>query len=362
MYNFDSVFTPDSSQKDVFTEISKETPTIDRLKIWPDELETSIRNTVGTFRGHQSRSASIIIDAMHTFRREYADEGAALTAGIDTLAAFEKIHQRLETDDLPTYEAQFKKMLDRTVTRGVVAFYSNLTEQERQIDSSIHELNGSLAKVDYGSGSIIKLIAERTRDGEINDFRQQIQACIPNTGDNSPEELERAFGRIKLLIERFDNDPGWMRRVIDVRRWREFSAEQIDADGEQVDYYTDSSGKSGGQKAKLAYTILASAIAYQYGLQDSLARQKSFRFVVIDEAFSKLDDDNARFAMQLFDQLGLQLLVVTPMQQLHIIENYVQTYHLTVNNAEGNQSRLFNLSHAEYVERRREFLVEGQTS
>jgi uncharacterized protein YPO0396 len=299
---------------------------------------------------------------MHTFRRDYADEGAALTADIAALEAFEQIHQRLAIDDLPKYEDRFKDMLDRTVSRGVMAFYSSLTEQERQIERSIDELNTSLAKVDYGSGSTIKLVAERTRDAEINEFRRQIEACIPDAGDNSREELERAFGRIKRLIERFDNDPGWMRRVIDVRRWREFSAEQLDADGRQVDYYTDSSGKSGGQKAKLAYTILASAIAYQYGLQDSLAQQNSFRFVVIDEAFSKLDDDNARFAMQLFDQLGLQLLVVTPMQQLHIIENYVQTYHLVVNNAEGNYSRLFNLSQAEYVERQREFLAEGQTS
>jgi uncharacterized protein YPO0396 len=53
-----------------------------------------------------------------------------------------------------------------------------------------------------------------------------------------------------------------MRRVIDVRRWRVFAAEQRDTtEGRQVDYYSDSSGKSGGQKAKLAYTILASAIA-----------------------------------------------------------------------------------------------------
>lgn len=348
--------------QDVFTEIDKEPLTIERLKIRALELETAIRNRVGGFRGHQNRSQTVILDAMHTFRRDYADEGVALTADIVSLEAFERIHRRLETDDLPQHEERFKAMLDRTVTRGVMTFYSNLTEQERRIERSIHELNTSLAKVDYGSGSTIRLIAERTRDPEIKEFQQKLKECVPDAGDNSREELERAFVRIKSLIERFNDDPGWMRRVIDVRRWREFSAEQVDADGRQVDYYTDSSGKSGGQKAKLAYTILASAIAYQYGLQDSLALQKSFRFVVIDEAFSKLDDDNARFAMQLFDQLGLQLLVVTPMQQLHIIENYVQTYHLTVNNAEGNRSQLFNLSHAEYVERRREFLAQAQVS
>ena len=81
---------------------------------------------------------------------------------------------------------------------------------------------------------------------------------------------------------------------------------------------------------------------------------RSFHFVVIDEAFSKLDDENARYAMQLFDKLGLQLLVVTPMQQLQIIEKYVKVFHYVVNNEEGNYSQVINLTDEEYRTRRRE--------
>ncbi|MFZ4827128.1 MAG: SbcC/MukB-like Walker B domain-containing protein, partial [Phototrophicaceae bacterium] len=81
---------------------------------------------------------------------------------------------------------------------------------------------------------------------------------------------------------------------------------------------------------------------------------RSFRFVVIDEAFSKLDDENARYAMQLFEKLGLQLLVVTPMQQLQIIEKYVKVFHYVVNNEEGNDSQVINLTDEEYRSRKRE--------
>ncbi len=345
---------------EVLAEVDREPLTIDALDRRPQELEVSIQRSINSFRGIQNGHQATILDAMNAFKREYPDEGVSLTADIVALPAFEAIHERLATDDLPKYEERFKQMLDRTVTRGIMAFYSNLTEQEREIDRSIAELNGSLAQVDYGGGSIIRLLAERSPDTEISEFQRELKACIPDAGDDSPEELERAYNRIKDLIERFDNDPNWMRRVIDVRRWRVFAAEQINTEGQQVDYYSDSSGKSGGQKAKLAYTILASAIAYQYGLQDTTAGDRSFRLVVIDEAFSKLDDDNARFAMKLFDQLGLQLLVVTPMQQLHIIEDFVHAYHVVVNNDTGSYSRLFNLTQAEYRERRREFQAQGQ--
>ncbi len=345
---------------EVLEEIDKSPLTIESLNNRVNELEVSIQGSINTFKGYQTRFQATILDAMNTFRREYPDEGAALTADMAALVAFEQLHARLENDDLPSYEDRFKQMLDRTVTRGIQVFVSHLTEQEREIDRSINELNDSLAQVDYGGGSIIRLIAENTTDPEIQDFRRELRACIPNVGDNSQEELDRAYNRIKALIQHLDDDPNWMRRVIDVRRWRVFAAEQLDASGRQVDYYSDSSGKSGGQKAKLAYTILASAIAHQYGLQDALPSDRTFRFVVIDEAFSKLDDDNARFAMKLFEQLGLQLLVVTPMQQLRVIENYVRAYHVVVNNPEGSCSRLYNLTQAEYRQRRREFQAQVQ--
>lgn len=339
----------------VIGEIDKEPLQIENLDSRAHELEASVQGSIANFRGYQNQFQMAILDAMNTFRREYPDEAVSLTADIASLEAFEGIYARLANDDLPQYEERFKELLDRKVVHGLRVFHASLGEQERAIERSIEELNESLAQVDYGGGSVIQLIAERTPDPEINDFRRTLSACIPDMGDSSQEELERAYNQIEALIERFDADPGWMRRVIDVRRWRIFAAEQIDSNGNQVDYYSDSSGKSGGQKAKLAYTILASAIAYQYGLQDPISNDRSFRLVVIDEAFSKLDEDNARFAMQLFDQLGLQLLVVTPMQQLHVIEDYVKAYHLVVNNDEGSCSQLYNLTEAEYRERRREW-------
>jgi len=346
--------------KDVLEEIDREPLTINELDRRPQELEVTIQRSINSFRGIQNGHQATILDAMNAFKREYVDEGASLTADIQALPAYEAIHERLATDDLPKHEERFKNLLDRKISLSIQQFSAQLETQERNIERSIDELNDSLAQVDYGGGSIIRLIAERSTDHEISDFRQQLKACIPDAGDDSPEELERAYNRIKDLIERFDNDPNWMRRVIDVRRWRVFAAEQIDTEGRQVDYYSDSSGKSGGQKAKLAYTILASAVAYQYGLQDAAAGNRSFRLVVIDEAFSKLDDDNARYAMKLFQQLGLQLLVVTPMQQLHVIEDFVQAYHVVFNSDEGNCSRLFNLTQAEYRESRREFQMQGQ--
>jgi uncharacterized protein YPO0396 len=59
-------------------------------------------------------------------------------------------------------------------------------------------------------------------------------------------------------------------RVTDVRRWFDFLAAVLDHQtGRAVSLYQDSSGRSGGEKAKLAFTILVAAIAYQYDLDST---------------------------------------------------------------------------------------------
>ena len=71
----------------------------------------------------------------------------------------------------------------------------------------------------------------------------------------------------------------WTNIVTDVRNWLDFSASELYRENDtQKNYYSDSSGKSGGQKAKLAYTILASAIAYQYGLDQESGTRTHFPF------------------------------------------------------------------------------------
>ncbi len=133
-----------------------------------------------------------------------------------------------------------------------------------------------------------------------------------------------------------------------MRYWFVFAAsERWREDHSEHEHYSDSGGKSGGQKEKLAYTILAASLAYQFGLEWGAVRSRSFRFVVIDEAFGRGSDESAQYGLRLFAQLNLQLLIVTPLQKIHIIEPFVASVGF-VHNEEGRTSKLRNLSIEEY--------------
>jgi uncharacterized protein YPO0396 len=197
----------------------------------------------------------------------------------------------------------------------------------------------------------------------VREFRADLRACTDNVvgGSAADQYSEEKFLQVKRIIDRFkgrdgsaDQDRSWTRRVTDVRQWFVFSAsERWRSNDTEYENYTDSAGKSGGQKEKLAYTILAASLAYQFKLDWGASRSKAFRFVVIDEAFSRGSELSTRYALSLFTRLGLQLLIVTPLQKIHVIEPHVSAVGF-VDNLNGNYSRLQCLTIAEHQRRRHE--------
>ena len=101
----------------------------------------------------------------------------------------------------------------------------------------------------------------------------------------------------------------------------------------------------------MAYTILAASLAYQFGLEWGVEKSKDFRFAVIDEAFGRGSDQSTRYALELFAKLGLQLLIITPLQKVHVIEPYVSSIGY-VDNPDGSASRVHTLTVEEFRERR----------
>ena len=125
-------------------------------------------------------------------------------------------------------------------------------------------------------GRYIELVAERTVNPKCRTSAAELRAATDDTLSADDDHYsEQRFLDVQRIIERFrgrdghaDADRSWTRRVTDVRNWFTFSASERDREtDEEWEHYRDSDGKSGGQKEKLAYTILAASLAYQFGLE-----------------------------------------------------------------------------------------------
>jgi uncharacterized protein YPO0396 len=264
---------------------------------------------------------------------------------------------RLLADDLPRFEQQFKNLLNENTIREVANFQSQLNRERETIRERIEIINGSLRGIDYNPGRYMQLEATPSADSEIRDFLTDLRACTEGTLAGAATEAysEAKFVQVKQIIERFrgrdgsvEADRRWTAKVTDVRQWYTFSAcERWREDDKEFEHHTDTGGKSGGQKEKLAYTVLAASLAYQFGLEADVARTRSFRFVVIDEAFGRGSDESARYGLELFSKLDLQLLIVTPLQKIHVIEPFISSVGF-VHNEGGKISMLRNLTIEEY--------------
>lgn len=321
------------------------------------ELRDWLTNAIDAEDKKIARLRDKIIQAMQDYCNVYPLETNEVDVSIQAAEEYRTMLNTLQADNLPRYEAHFKELLNENTIREVANFQSQLARERQTINERIDRINQSLAQIDYNPGRYIVLEVQGTTDPEIREFQLELRRCTEGTLTGSDDDTysETKFLQVKTVIERFRGREGtaeldrrWTRKVTDVRNWFTFSAsERWREDHSEFEHYTDSGGKSGGQKEKLAYTVLAASLAYQFGLEWGTTRSRTFRFVVIDEAFGRGSDESARFGLELFKRLNLQLLIVTPLQKIHIIEPYVAGVGF-VHNEEGRESRLRNLTIDEY--------------
>ena len=85
-------------------------------------------------------------------------------------------------------------------------------------------------------------------------------------------------------------------KVTDVRNWFTFSAsEKWTETGEELEHFTDSGGKSCGQKEKLAYAILAAALAFQFGLSAGQGAGRNAQVSMANSLCPRAASKNARW-------------------------------------------------------------------
>ncbi len=326
------------------------------------ELREIIQGQIDNLDKRVRRLEERIIKTMNGFRRDFPSETMEMDDAVASGPEYETMLAQLKSDNLPRFESRFKALLNENTIREVANFQSQLARERETIKERIDRINHSLSDIEYNPGRYILLEAQLNPDVDIRDFQQQLKACTEGalTGSDTDHYSESKFLQVRTLIQRFRGREGtseldrrWTRKVTDVRNWFVFAAsERWCEDQTEYEHYADSGGKSGGQKEKLAYTVLAASLAYQFGLEWNSVRSRTFRFVAIDEAFGRGSDESTRFSLELFKKLNLQLLIVTPLQKIHIIEPYVSGVGL-VYSRDGQAARLRNMSVEEYRQSRR---------
>lgn len=329
-----------STQSNFQKELSRRETELKNLK---QQSEREVIIKINTFK----QPSEVILNKFKDWRSDV--NSLPDSTSLDLISEYQRFLERLENDNLPKFEKKFNDYLQETITNKVGDFRMFFENWSDSIKENIKHLNDSLREIDFKSKpqTYIQLVAPNKINDEVKEFRKLLEEAIPNVYqmEKTIEGREYHFNNhIHPFIEKLDKEE-WRKKVMDVRSWFTYKAEEFYKETNQKFKTYEAMGQlSGGEKAQLTYTILGSAIAYQFGLTNynQGLEPKSFRFIAIDEAFKAQDEDKARYLITLCKQLHLQLLVVTPSDNIHIVENDISFVHF-VERKEERHSWLYDM-------------------
>lgn len=335
-----------------------------RLKSMQNDIDNKIRNKQAEKNRKEYEAKSKIIkfknptEEITTKFRDWRSDVNSLPDSVEFISEYQTLLKKLNEEALPSFEKKFNKYLQERLINNIYTFRQFFKDWKSLINKTINQLNSYLKDINFNvyPETYIQLESSKKRNVNINEFVQMLEKAIPNLREiNSTIDGQRIHfeQNILPLMQRLQ-DEQWRKEVMDVRaRFSYKAVEYYKADDLKRNTYESMGQLSGGEKAQLTYTILGSAIAYQFGLTKH-GCDSSFRFIAIDEAFRAQDEDKARYLISLCKQLHLQLLVVTPSDNIHIVENDISYVHYV--ERKGNASVLYNMPINQFKEERQKTL------
>ena len=282
-----------------------------------------------------------IENAFADFKRAWPTDAVDMDATLSSSQDYFAKLTRLETDGLPAHEQRFFDLLQNQSNQNLASLSAYLINERKTILEKMEDVNDGLSKVPFnksenlsGSSGLCTYLRIDVSDRqlqEVREFRQDVQQALSHAWNEDRddalqrERAETRFFALRNIVGRLssqENDQKrWRESVLDVRQHVEFIGREIDEGGFDVEVYRGGSGKSGGQRQKLATTCLAAALRYQLGGNN--LGVPVYAPVVLDEAFDKADNEFTALAMNIFNNFGFQMIVATPLKSVMTLEPFI---------------------------------------
>lgn len=254
--------------------------------------------------------------------------------------AYEKLLEEYQNDYEPAYEAEFEKQCDfiyRSLRENVIAtIHGDIKAAKRHA----YEINRLLRETNFSDSTYqIKIEPAKNENGQFFDMLMAEELDSKNL-DNAGFDGQISFGedsfyqkyeqKIKLLTDKFmpprDEDEQIrakkrqeMEQYADYRNYLSFSMfEQVtDEKGNVIreNFVDDMAGRdSGGEGQNPKYVALLAGFAMLYMQQSN--RDSKIKLVLLDEAFSKMDQERSAVCLKYARKMDLQLIVCVPDERL----------------------------------------------
>lgn len=293
------------------------------------DVERTIRDEMEALAAKMGKCERFIEKQLDAFISEWPAEAEGLDASLAAASDFFAKLTRLEADGLPAHEQRFFELLESQSHQNLAALSTYLSDARKEILERMDLVNDSLAQVPFNHSAnqttFLQIDPSDRQLPEVREFKQEIQQALSHAWSEDRDLAESRFLALRRLVQRLASEEPehkrWRQAVLDVRQHMEFIGRETDDSGVEVEVYRSGSGKSGGQRQKLATTCLAAALRYQLGGNEHGVPM--YAPVVLDEAFDKADNEFTALAMNIFRNFGFQMIVATPLKSVMTLEPFI---------------------------------------
>lgn len=334
---------PEGVEKRLTARVDKHTRRIQRSTI--DELERTLQQEISDHRSALTtkidRAENSVRMAMEKYVDRWPQRRGDLHPDLQWRDDFLAELDRLEDDDLPRFESDFRELLREQTDRHLGRLRRMLSEATAKTRNSIVPVNESLAEVSFYGPNYLMIEVKESPPAVAKEFMAKLSTALDGSlHEDDQEGSETRFAKLKEVIDDItisDNTTPRMRAMrLDTREHVKFLGVEITPDGERGAVYDSAEGLSGGQAQKLSAFCLAAALRYRLTAMGSTAAQVTrstvmhngatypkFGTVILDEAFDRADAEFTRAAMDAFLRFGFHMILATPLKLLQTLEDYI---------------------------------------
>lgn len=332
-------------------------------------IKAQKKNEIEALAQREQEELESLQNARNRFNREYPSVG--FNGMEKTNEAYDRLLAEYQNDYEPKYQSEFERQCEfiyKSLRDNVIAtIHGDINAARRHT----HEINRLLRKTNFSDSTYqIKIEPARSANGQFYEMLTAAELDSKNI-DNGGFDGQISLGedvfyqkyeqKIRLLTDKFiplkDGDESQleqkrreMEQYADYRNYLSFSMfEQVTDEAGNVireNFVDEMAGRdSGGEGQNPKYVALLAGFAMLYMQQSNM--DSRIRLVLLDEAFSKMDQERSAVCLKYARKMDLQLIVCVPDERLQsLIRNVDCVYGFR---RHKNQISMMHIDKGDYL-------------
>lgn len=281
--------------------------------------------------------------ALHKYKDAYLDVDLPYELNDDDLIdefikEWENKQSELLNTELPQARRKWESFYSDHLLNSIVSTVGEIRRRQKEIEDSINEINQVLQKTDFeklpDERRYLQIAVDAPQDSRVKMFLSDMKDVEKVITEKyrimeTDEASRRVIDDLESFVEKLREDLNYRSHVIDVRNHRSFKVQSYRREsGKENTIVETFSGarkdaKSSAQTTQLAYTLLASSLAYRFGFHDPEKGRNSLRLIILDEFGGKFDNEKPRDIVHLLQDMGFQSILVSPMTKADLLAEYI---------------------------------------